>query len=101
MWNADKVEVTHLAKTEQEIHVTIKVRHSLTVTSSPSDDRVSLNNVDITPFPIFDDGFLIIYGIRSIWISRFEPQNPVLDVGFWGPIRSAMLARLWGLVGIR
>ena len=28
MWNADKVEVTHLAKTEQEIHVTIKVRAS-------------------------------------------------------------------------
>ena len=28
MWNANKVEVTHLAKTEQEIHVTIKVRAS-------------------------------------------------------------------------
>ena len=28
MWNADKVEVTHLAKTEQEIHVTIKVHAS-------------------------------------------------------------------------
>ena len=28
MWNADKVEVTSLAKTKQEIHVTIKVRAS-------------------------------------------------------------------------
>lgn len=28
MWNADKVEVTSLAKTKQEIHVIIKVRAS-------------------------------------------------------------------------
>ena len=28
LWNSDKVEVTLLAKTEQEIHVTIKVRSS-------------------------------------------------------------------------
>ena len=28
MWNANKVEVTSLAKTKQEIHVTIKVRAS-------------------------------------------------------------------------
>lgn len=26
MWNSDKVEVSLLAKTEQEIHVTVKVR---------------------------------------------------------------------------
>lgn len=28
MWNADKVEVTPMAKTEQEIHITVKVRAS-------------------------------------------------------------------------
>ena len=28
MWNADKMEVTSLAKTKQEIHVAIKVRAS-------------------------------------------------------------------------
>ena len=55
--------------------------HSLTVTSSPSDDHVSLNNVDITPLPIFDDGFLIIYGIREFFDPDFEFRAPESSFG--------------------
>ncbi|KAM3741339.1 hypothetical protein ACB098_08G169100 [Castanea mollissima] len=55
--------------------------HSLTVTSSPSDDHVSLNNVDITPLPIFDDGFLIIYGTREFFDPDFEVTAPESSFG--------------------
>ena len=56
---------------------TMYAGRSLTVTSSPSDDRVSLNNVEITESPIFDDGLLIIYGIYEFFDLDFEVRNPL------------------------
>ena len=40
---------------------TMFANHSLIVTSAASDSQISLNNVNITSSPLFDDGSLIIF----------------------------------------
>nr|XP_043618516.1 putative fasciclin-like arabinogalactan protein 20 [Erigeron canadensis] len=50
----------------------------LIVTSSSSNDVVSINDVRITGFPIFDDGSLIVYGIESFLDPNFTvPDSPI------------------------
>ncbi|XP_062154366.1 putative fasciclin-like arabinogalactan protein 20 [Alnus glutinosa] len=56
---------------------TLFATHSLTVTTSPSDDRISLNNLMITGSPIFDDGLLIIHGIDQFFDPNFNASVPV------------------------
>jgi hypothetical protein len=56
---------------------TLLAPRSLTVTTSPSDDRISLNHVMITGSPIFDDGLLIIHGIDQFFDPNFEVSVPV------------------------
>ncbi|XVE74734.1 hypothetical protein DITRI_Ditri12bG0041800 [Diplodiscus trichospermus] len=51
---------------------TLLPNHSLILTSSPSDDYVSLNGVRIDGSPIFDDGSLIIFGIQEFFDPSFR-----------------------------
>ncbi|XP_061375045.1 putative fasciclin-like arabinogalactan protein 20 [Gastrolobium bilobum] len=46
--------------------------HSLTVTTSHSDDRVSINNVTVNPSPIFDDGYLVIFATENFFDPYFQ-----------------------------
>lgn len=58
---------------------------SLTVTSFASDDRISLNDVKLSRWPIYDDGSLVIFGIESFFNPEFSSavqiRNPSFDVG--------------------
>ncbi|KAI4357697.1 hypothetical protein L6164_001631 [Bauhinia variegata] len=49
---------------------------SLTVTTSPSDHAISLNNVRISETPIYDDGFFLIYGIERFFNPNFQYTGP-------------------------
>lgn len=50
--------------------------NSLYVTSSPSDSRVSINNVEIVGSPIYDDGFVVVFGIEDFFIQNFtQPET--------------------------
>ncbi|KAH7516398.1 hypothetical protein FEM48_Zijuj10G0131200 [Ziziphus jujuba var. spinosa] len=52
--------------------------HSLIVTSSPSSDQISLNNVKITGgSPIYDDGSMIIFGIEDFFDPNFGLPVPI------------------------
>ncbi|XP_057962232.1 putative fasciclin-like arabinogalactan protein 20 [Malania oleifera] len=46
--------------------------HSLAVTTTEFDDQISLNNVSVDRSPIYNDHFLIIYGIHSFFDLKFE-----------------------------
>ncbi|XP_008350997.3 putative fasciclin-like arabinogalactan protein 20 [Malus domestica] len=51
--------------------------HSLSVTTPPSGVPISLNNVKITSgSPIYDDGFLIIFGIENFFDLNFHLPTP-------------------------
>ncbi|KAI3729363.1 hypothetical protein L6452_18019 [Arctium lappa] len=50
---------------------TISSHTSLTITTLPSSDHVSLNNVRILGPPIFDDGLLMIFGIENFFDPNF------------------------------
>ncbi|BAT93859.1 hypothetical protein LR48_Vigan609s002100 [Vigna angularis] len=54
---------------------------SLTVTTSPSDRATSINNIKLTPSPIYDDGFLLVYGIDRFFDPNFQfnGQGPSSD----------------------
>lgn len=54
---------------------TLSPNHSLIVTSSQSDDQISLNGVKINDSAIFDDGSLRIFGIEKF----FNPNYSVSD----------------------
>ncbi|KAG6655890.1 putative fasciclin-like arabinogalactan protein 20 [Carya illinoinensis] len=56
---------------------TLFAGHSLTVTTSPSDDGISLNNVKVTRSPIFNRGLLVIFGIDEFFHPDFEVSVPV------------------------
>ncbi|KAK7343458.1 hypothetical protein VNO77_12217 [Canavalia gladiata] len=45
---------------------------SVTVTTSPSDRVTSLNNIKLTGSPIYDDGFLLVYGIERFLDPSFQ-----------------------------
>ncbi|KAL6126838.1 hypothetical protein ACLB2K_074883 [Fragaria x ananassa] len=47
--------------------------HSLTVTTLPADDLISLNNVTVTP--IFDDGELVIFEIDRFFDLNFRIES--------------------------
>jgi uncharacterized surface protein with fasciclin (FAS1) repeats len=51
---------------------TVLPRHLLTVTASPSDYRVALNNVTVEGTPVYDDGSLIIFGIDKFFNPYFQ-----------------------------
>ncbi|KAI4313818.1 hypothetical protein L6164_026768 [Bauhinia variegata] len=46
--------------------------HSLIVTTSHLDDRISINNVSVKRFPIFDEGSLSIFGIDKFLDPYFQ-----------------------------
>ncbi|XP_055805195.1 putative fasciclin-like arabinogalactan protein 20 isoform X1 [Solanum dulcamara] len=49
---------------------------SLYVTSSPSDSRVSINNVEIVGSPIYDDGFVVVFAIEHFFTQNFtKPET--------------------------
>ena len=49
----------------------------LIVTTSPTDSETSLNNVKLSgESPIFDDGSLIIYGVREFFDPNFRAPGP-------------------------
>ena len=50
---------------------TMFANHSLIVTSAASDSQISLNNVNITSSPLFDDGSLIIFGVDKFFDLNF------------------------------
>jgi len=54
---------------------------SLTVTTSSSDRATSINNIKLTPSPIYDDGFLLVYGIDRFFDLNFQfnSQRPSSD----------------------
>ncbi|TKY50935.1 putative fasciclin arabinogalactan protein 20 [Spatholobus suberectus] len=54
---------------------------SLTVTTSPSDSETSVNNIKLTRSPIYDDGFLLVYGIERFFdpTFQFNSQRPSPD----------------------
>ncbi|KAL1828945.1 hypothetical protein DCAR_0208223 [Daucus carota subsp. sativus] len=64
---------------------TLSAGKSLTVTSFASDDRISLNDVKLSRWPIYDDGSLVIFGIESFlnpeFTSTIQIRNPSFDVG--------------------
>ncbi|CAI8595033.1 unnamed protein product [Vicia faba] len=49
---------------------------SLTVTTSTSDNAISLNNIKINELPIYDDGVLLVYGIDRFFDPSFQYQRP-------------------------
>ncbi|GAU24315.1 hypothetical protein TSUD_49040 [Trifolium subterraneum] len=49
---------------------------SLTVTTSPPDHAISINNIKVTPSPIYDDGILIVYGIDRFFDTSYEYTGP-------------------------
>ncbi|XWS69299.1 hypothetical protein CRYUN_Cryun04dG0167000 [Craigia yunnanensis] len=49
--------------------------HSFILTSSSSDDYLSLNGVRIDGSPIFNDGSLIIFGIQEFFDPRISSPN--------------------------
>lgn len=49
---------------------------SLTVTTSPSDRVTSLNNIKISGSPIYDDGFLLVYGTDRFFDPSFQYAGP-------------------------
>lgn len=51
--------------------------NSLVVTTQPSDRRISLNNVRINVSPIYDDGFILIYGIERFFDPNFQFKWPI------------------------
>ncbi|GAV80409.1 Fasciclin domain-containing protein [Cephalotus follicularis] len=51
---------------------TLSPNHSLVITSSPSDDFVSLNGVKIDGSPIFDSGSLTIFGTDDFFNPDFR-----------------------------
>ncbi|XP_028757778.1 putative fasciclin-like arabinogalactan protein 20 [Neltuma alba] len=51
-------------------------KNSLVVTTPPSDRRISLNNVRVNISPIYDDGFVIIYGIERFFDPNFKYVPP-------------------------
>lgn len=55
---------------------TMLVGQSLTATTSPSDLIASFNNVKITSMPIYDDGFLLVYGIERFFDPTFQYTGP-------------------------
>ncbi|XP_022775669.1 putative fasciclin-like arabinogalactan protein 20 [Durio zibethinus] len=55
---------------------TLLPNHSLVITSSSSDDYVSLNGVRIDGSPIFDDGSLIVFGIQEFFDPNFGVPRP-------------------------
>ncbi|EOY00900.1 hypothetical protein QUC31_014051 [Theobroma cacao] len=55
---------------------TLLPNHSLILTSSPSDDYVSLNGVRIDGSPIFDDGSLMIFGVQEFFDPGFGVSIP-------------------------
>ena len=48
---------------------------SLTVTTSSSDGVTSVNNVKLAQSPIYDDGFLLVYGIDRFFDPNFQFNN--------------------------
>ncbi|KAL4574432.1 hypothetical protein LXL04_021264 [Taraxacum kok-saghyz] len=53
----------------------------LTVTTPPSSNQVSLNNVKISGSPIFDDGTLIVFAIENFFDPNFTiPDTPIQSV---------------------
>lgn len=66
---------------------TFSSAHSLTVTTAFPDDSetVSLNNVNVTGSPIYDDGALVIFGVERFFDVEFTPlapmQSPNSDLG--------------------
>ncbi|XP_015075895.1 putative fasciclin-like arabinogalactan protein 20 [Solanum pennellii] len=49
---------------------------SLYVTSVGSDSRVSINNVEIVGSPIYDDGYVIVFGIEDFFTQNFtQPET--------------------------
>ncbi|XP_027364770.1 putative fasciclin-like arabinogalactan protein 20 [Abrus precatorius] len=48
---------------------------SLTVTTSPSERVASLNNIKLTESPIYDDGFLLVYGTERFFDPSFQFNN--------------------------
>ncbi|GFS32745.1 hypothetical protein Acr_00g0024370 [Actinidia rufa] len=50
---------------------------SLIVTTSDSNEHVSLNNVTIIGSPIFDDGSLVVFGIDKFFDLNFEFPSPI------------------------
>ncbi|KAJ1377709.1 FAS1 domain [Sesbania bispinosa] len=55
---------------------TMLAGQSLTVTTSPSGRTTSLNNIRITALPIYDDGFLLVYGIDKFFDPSFQYTGP-------------------------
>jgi hypothetical protein len=49
---------------------------SLTVTTSPPDHAISINNIKVTPSPIYDDGILLVYGIDRFFDTNYEYTGP-------------------------
>ncbi|KAK4260724.1 hypothetical protein QN277_003802 [Acacia crassicarpa] len=55
---------------------TLLDKNSLVVTTPPSDRRISLNNVRVNISPIYDDGFIVIYGIDKFFDPNFKYTAP-------------------------
>ncbi|XP_007045080.2 PREDICTED: putative fasciclin-like arabinogalactan protein 20 [Theobroma cacao] len=51
---------------------TLSPSHSLIVTSSPSDDQLSLNGVKIGKTPAYDDGTLVVYKLDKFFDPSFK-----------------------------
>ncbi|KAL1807703.1 hypothetical protein DCAR_0727086 [Daucus carota subsp. sativus] len=58
---------------------TFSSSHSLTITTPASDNsgNVSLNNVNVTGSPIYDDGALVIFGVERFFDAEFTPLSPI------------------------
>ncbi|KAK1390041.1 putative fasciclin-like arabinogalactan protein 20 [Heracleum sosnowskyi] len=64
---------------------TFSSAHSLTVTTADNSENVSLNNVNVTGSPIYDDGALVIFGVERFFDIEFTAlapiQSPNSDLG--------------------
>ncbi|KAI3733870.1 hypothetical protein L6452_13328 [Arctium lappa] len=62
---------------------TMSTSRFLTITTPPSSDQFSINDVKILGSPIFDDGSLIVFGIENFFDPNFTiPETPVRSPSF-------------------
>ncbi|XP_050378362.1 putative fasciclin-like arabinogalactan protein 20 [Argentina anserina] len=64
---------------------TLLAGRSLTVTSLPADGVVSLNNVTLAASPIYDDGSLIVFGIKKLFDPNFQISGPIRSLRCLAP----------------
>ncbi|KAK9271568.1 hypothetical protein L1049_001929 [Liquidambar formosana] len=72
---------------------TLQSNHSLIITSSVLHDGLSINDVKINELAIFDDGFVVMYGMDEFFNSSFQISQNLAPRPTTEPISPAALGQ--------